>query len=92
MKNSCTGNSQRRLVFWGFWSDGGKRSDTQEECRVSTGAGQRGSAVSAEANPAEESQTQRAEQLKAGHVTIALKSRQKSSVQEMAIQKTLNHV
>ena len=62
----------------------------QEEYRVSMGAGRRGTAVFAEGNSAEESQTQgaeqAAEQLKAGHVTVRLKHRQKSA----AIQKALH--
>lgn len=66
------------------------------KCRVSMGAGRRGTAVFAEGNSAEESQTQgaeqAAEQLKAGHVTVRLKHRQKSAVQEMAIQKALNRI
>jgi len=45
---------------------------------------------------AEESQTteveQAAKQLKAGHITVKLKYRQKSPVQEMAIQKVLNRI
>lgn len=49
----------------------------QEECRVSTGAGWRGTAAFAEGNSTEERQTQgaeqAAEQLKAGHVTVRLK-------------------
>lgn len=68
----------------------------QEEHRVNVGAGWRGTAVFAEGNSAEESQTQGAEQaakqLEAGHTTVRLKHRQKSAVREMAIQKALNHI